>query len=444
MPKTENHSPNMKPSPPNSLVLAAGALALNAIVQAQDQTAPVPRPDEPTLQQRVDNTILEAFTKGRFSFNARLRYEYGHQDNLLRSAALTLRPRMGFTTAPLHGFQAMFEAENITLLSSEEDANLAGTTGQPGRTVIADPETTEVNQVWLSYTNWDTTIKGGIQRIALDNHRFIGDIGWRQNMQTFEAVSVENQALEDLALFYSYVWGVNRIFGGQSPAAANQDYDSDSHLFHAAYSGLKGAQLVGYAYLLDFDNAPAYSTATCGGYLAGSYIWDKDRGGKVNYRGEFAWQTDYGRSPVDYGTEYYLADVSADYGRLTLGAAYEVLSSDNAQGFKTPLSTAHAFNGWADLFLVTPTDGLRDFYAYAGVKLPGNVPLKAIYHKFDADTGGADYGWELDLIATRQFGKHLSVLVKYAHYEAADPISFPAGPALFDKDVFWAQVEFNY
>jgi hypothetical protein len=434
----------MKTNPFLRLLLAAVAPAFTGTLPAQDKPVPVPPPDAPTLQQRVDSRILEAFTRGKFSFNARLRYEYGHQDNVLRSAALTLRPRIGFTTAPLHGFQAMLEAENITLLNREEDANLAGTTGQPGRTVIADPETTEVNQAWLSYSRWDTTVRAGLQRIALDNHRFIGDIGWRQNMQTFEAVSAENQSLPDLALFYSYLWGVNRIYGGQSPVAANADYDADSHLFHAAYSGLKCGQLVGYTYLLDFDNSPANSTATYGGFLAGRYVWDPDHGGRLNYRGEFAWQTDYGSSALDYGTEYYLVDASVDYGRFTLGAACEVLGSDNGQGFKTPLSTAHAFNGWADLFLVTPADGLRDVHAYAGVKLPGNVPVRAIYHKFDAATGGADYGWELDLIATRQFGKHFSVLIKYAHYEAADPITFPSGPGQFDKDVFWAQVEFNY
>ncbi len=39
---------------------------------------------------------------------------------------------------------------------------------------------------------------------------------------------------------------------------------------------------------------------------------------------------------------------------------------------------------------------------------------------------------------SRQFGKHFTALVKYAHYNGA------GAPFAFDKDVFWAQLEFNF
>ncbi len=129
---------------------------------------------------------------------------------------------------------------------------------------------------------------------------------------------------------------------------------------------------------------------------------------------------------------------------FSFGAGYEVLGTDSndagagSVGFKTPLATAHAFNGWADLFLATPAKGLRDVYAYGQVVLPAQVPLRAVYHKFDADSGGGDYGYEIDLQALKKFGKHWTVLAKYAYYDGKD------APVAVDVQKFWAQVEFNF
>ncbi|NJM55301.1 MAG: hypothetical protein HC841_04765, partial [Verrucomicrobiae bacterium] len=134
----------------------------------------------------------------------------------------------------------------------------------------------------------------------------------------------------------------------------------------------------------------------------------------------------------------------------TLGAGYEYLGSDNNAGVRMPLSTLHAFNGWADVFLTAPApaNGFQDLYFIAAVKLPYEVPLRFIYHEFFSAKGGANYGSEFDIVASKKFGKYFTALVKYAHYDAGDAIQFAAPPAAavapFDKDVFWAQIEFNY
>lgn len=386
-------------------------------------------------------TLPEAFTKGKFNFNARLRYEYADQSNLQESYGLTIRPRFGFTTAPVYGFQTMIEAENVTAITDYDKYNAGGSNGQPGRTAIADPETTEINQAWLSYSNWDTTLKGGRQRIFLDNHRFVGDVGWRQNMQTYDAISLENKSIEDVTLFYSYVFDVNRVFGDVSGLpAANQDFESDSHFIHASYNGFKLGKITAYSYLLDFENSPANSSATYGLSFVGGYTFDKDTNTKINYRAEYAHQTDYQSSlPVDYAADYYVAELGGEYRMLNAGAGYEVLGSDDGtKGFATPLATLHAFNGWADVFLNTPAVGLQDMYVWVGAKLPGNIPIKAIYHKFEADSGSADFGDEWDFIVSRQFGKNWTALIKYAYYNGKD------APAAFDVQKLWAQVEFNF
>jgi len=63
--------------------------------------------------------------------------------------------------------------------------------------------------------------------------------------------------------------------------------------------------------------------------------------------------------------------------------------------FTTPLATLHIFNGWADKFLSTPENGLADSYLLVG---GGTERWNGVlvYHDFDADTTGGDYGQEID------------------------------------------------
>ncbi len=396
--------------------------------------------------------IPEALAKGKFSLNVRPRWEHANQSNLRDSDAFTVRTRFGFTSAPVYGFQGMLEGENVAIIGPSHNYNAAGSNPNgAGRTVVADPPTTELNQAWLSYTNWNTLFKGGRQRIVLDNHRFIGDVGWRQNMQTYDAALIENKSLPNAAFLYSYIWDVNRVFGDVSGLPlANTDYDSDSHVLHFTYSEWKWMNINAYTYLLDLENGVANnpnSTATYGGFLNGTVpVHEKVT---LDYRAEFAWQTDYaGYNFADgYETEYYSLELGANLKPFNWGAGYEVLGSDNGSGFKTPLATLHAFNGWADVFLNTPgrefgapagVAGLQDLYAFVGVTLPYEIPFRVIVHQYRSDSGHADYGKELNVVVSKKFGKHWTALAKYAYFDGEE------APTAFDVDKIWAQVEFNY
>ncbi|MEW6302787.1 MAG: alginate export family protein [Verrucomicrobiota bacterium] len=435
-----------------STLLMAGATALLATsnLNAQEKppytappTAPPPAPAAAaapgTLESFLNVKVPEVFAKGKFNINVRLRYEYADAQTLRSSHAPTIRTRFGYTTAPLYGLQGMIEAENITIIGNQDMYNQAGTNpGGAGKTIVADPDTTELNQAWISYSRYDSTVKGGRQRIVLDNHRFVGDVGWRQNQQTYDGVSFESKALKDFNFFYGYLWEVNRVFGDvPGLAAANRDFDADAHLFNVSYSGWKYGKIVAYSYLLAFENSAANSSQTWGLSFAGSYTFDKETNFKANYRAEYAHQADYRNHPFTYDADYYNLEGSADYKRFNVGGGYEVLGSDRGiKGFATPLATLHAFNGWADIFLATPATGLRDIYAFAGVKLPGEIPLKVIYHKFDADFGSGDFGYEWDIVASRAIGKHWMAMLKYAYFDGKAPF--------VDTQKLWAQVEFNF
>jgi hypothetical protein len=402
------------------------SFALLALCAARSLFAAADQPAAPA-------SLEDAFAKGKFSFNARLRYEYADQENLRESNAFTLRSRFGFTTAPVAGLQGMIEGENIAILNHADDYNAAGTNlGGAGRTAIADPAVTDVNQAWLGFTFDKTTVKAGRQRIVLDTARFVGDVGWRQNAQTFDAATLTAKPTPTLAALYGYVSKVSRVFGNKSP---QPDFDSHSHLVNLAYSGLPAGTLTAYAYLLDFKNSAANSSDTYGASFAGATPLTKTF--KLTYRLEAATQRDAGNNPVSYRARYYLAELGGVVAPFDFGAGYEVLGSDNGRkGFATPLATLHAFNGWADLFLTTPARGLRDGYASLGVTVVNGFPLKVVYHRYRSDVASQDYGDEWDAQLTHKVGKAWTLLAKYAAFNGKAPF--------FDTDKVWLQTEYNF
>jgi hypothetical protein len=369
----------------------------------------------------------------RVSLQARLRYEGVQQTGLRDAEAFTLRTRLGIAPAPWRGWTALLEAENVAPIDGDRYSQAGLNPGGAGRAVVADPEGTAISQAWAAYTRGDTTLTAGRQRLVLDNARFIGDSGWRQHPQTVDGFVLRDRSFADTTLTYAYLDRINRVFGDRHPQGY---WRSDSHLFNARYAGIPGGTLAAYAYLLDFSGAGAASScATYGASFSGERKLPD--GLKLVYRAELATHSDHGGSPLDYAARYQLLEAGLDRAGVALILGHEVLGAGGGVGFKTPLATLHAFNGWADLFPTTPATGLRDTYARISTTLPGKVSLVAVQHWLAADRGGADPGDEFDLQCTRQFGRHFSALVKYANFrhEAA---AFP------DVEKFWAQVEFTF
>ncbi len=425
----------------NSTATASAlVLAISSTLSGQETppaTAPPASAPEspPTVKNWFEEKLPDAIARGKPHLNTRARYEWADQNNLRVSHAFTFRTRLGYETAPLYGFKGMLEFEDVRIIGNDDNFNQAGLSGA-GKTPVLDVEDTEINQAWISYENWDSVAKVGRQRILLDNHRFIGNVGWRQNEQTFDALSLQNKSIKDTTLFYSYIHNVNRVLSDEHPMG---NFHSDSHLIHGSYTGCPYGAISAYSYALAFENSAPNSSATFGLNFSGSQTIDKETATKLNYRAEYAFQTDYRNQPIDYEAHYYNLELGGDYQRFSAGAGYEVLGSDNGKGFATPLATLHAFNGWADVFApATPAAGLRDIYAWAGVMLPYKTPFRVIYHKFCSDRGSLDFGSEWDAVASHKFGKHWTALAKYAYYDGED------APFAFTLHRFWMQVEFAF
>jgi hypothetical protein len=351
--------------------------------------------------------------------DARLRYEGVDQQGKSEQAdALTFRVRSGLE-AESGPWSFLAEAEATLAINGDYNSTVNGRTAFP---VVADPQTIELNRVQLQYRGLPhTVVTLGRQRINLDDQRFVGTVLWRQNEQTYDAVRLESAALGPLTADITYSWSVRSIFGIDSPL---QSIGGDNVL--AQLGGKAGPVAIkGFAYLVDQDQAGRrqFSSQTYGARATGSFALSSQF--KLGIIASFARQSDYKDNPNGYAAEYWLGEAQMAAHGLTLTAGYEVLGASSGRpftSFQTPLATAHKFNGWADLFLTTPPNGLRDAYAGLGYALPtprGPVSLSVIYHRFDSDRLDQHYGDEWNAQAAFKLTPHIGLLVKYADYRAA-------------------------
>ena len=348
----------------------------------------------------------------------RYRLEAVDQDGLPRNAtASTLRIKAGIQTAEWNGFSAVVEGEAIANIGAEKfNDTLNGKTQFP---VVADPEDVVLNQAYLRWRHEDIVdAKVGRQAVNLDNQRWIGSVGWRQNDQTMDAAMVTVAPAKGFSASYGYSWRVQRIFGPDSPRGTFRN--NDIHMIRASYDAPVIGNITAYAYLLDIPNAPVLSSQTYGVRLSGK----QDLGdAKLLYTAEYARQSDYGPNLANFRHDYLLLEPGLAMGPVTVKIGLERLDGDGTTALQTPLATLHKFNGWADKFLTTPVNGLRDIYGNIMIKPEGPQWLKgttfqAVYHDYKSTRGNLDYGQEWNFLVARNFGKHLSLSLKYADYDS--------------------------
>ncbi len=371
---------------------------------------------------------------GKVIVEMRLRSESVDQDGFARDAqAVTLRTRLGYETPAWNGFKALVEGENVVAL---DDAYNSTTNGNVRFPVVGDPEVTELNRAQVSWTGKTGDVVVGRQRLILGNARFVGNAGFRQNEQTFDAAKASYRPTKDLTLTYAYIDKVHRVFGRHS---AQGEWDSDSHLVQADLK-TKAGQLTGYGYLLAFDNAPTQSNATWGARFAGARKLQPDL--SLTYEAEFAHQSDYRNSPTDFDLSYLDLGIGLKRPAQWVTVGYERLDGDGRRGFQTPLATLFAYQGWADVFLTTPPGGVRDLNLRAGATVkfgPKGTPVKlqAAAHDFTDDDGSRRYGREVDLLAAVPLSKLLTAEARVAVFDGARP-------GFADRQKIWITLEAKY
>ena len=388
--------------------------------------------------------------------DARLRWEDVDQVGKANKAdAVTARVRLGFEATLMP--KITFLAESTATLAIDKDYyNATPNSKQPTGTypTVADPQTIGLNRLQLQYKDKKTTFTVGRQRINLDDQRFVGSAGWRDNEQTFDAVRLETLLMKNLKADVTYAWKDNTIYGIDGVGANDGHVDGDNVFGSLAYTTKIGT-LTGFGYVVNQDNAARvqFSSKTFGVRFAGKYAFSKKT--SLAYTLSYANETDVKLNPKSFSANYFLGDLALSSQGFTLGGGYEVLGADTSAhvklggalttvSFQTPLATLHKWNGWADKFLTTPATGLTDAYGSFGyttlkVKPLTSLGAMVIYHDYSSDVASLHYGHEWDAQIVAKMKKY-TFLIKYADFSTSSGV--PKG--ITNTKKIWASLEWAF
>ena len=276
-------------------------------------------------------------------WNARLRHEAVDDAAFPNDAdATTLRLRLGVRARFGDHVMALLEGEGIAA-TGDYDSTANGRRGDP---VIADDGGAEINQALLGWRSDNLQALLGRQRVQLGNQRWVGNSGWRQNEQTFDALSFEGSPAKDWHLRYAYFDRVHRVNGDDARDPLARERKLSTHMAEVAWTP-NGMQWRGYALLHDDQDVAAASTATFGLRTVLSRLRD---GSGPSVALEYAHQRDHADNPLSFSHAYWLVEPAWTWHDTTLRAGIEHLGGSGAHALQTPLATLHAFNGWADKF----------------------------------------------------------------------------------------------
>ncbi len=358
----------------------------------------------------------EAIAAGKLHLTLRARIESVDDEPFARDAmATTLRTRLAWQSATYRGFTLSLEADDVHAL--DEGAYNSTVNGATTRPVVGDPLYTEINIAAIAWRSGNTSMAFGRQRLTLDNQRFVGNVGWRQNEQTYDGASLRLKPLSRIELTVAWVWNVNRVFGPRSGAQA-ADWHGDTALLNARLDAGKAGHVALFGYSMRFANAAAVSNLTFGASWTGAATLGGDW--RLPWAFVLASQSDSGDNPTGYKAGYRQVEIGLAREPFAVRVGQESLDGDATRAnhrFQTPLATLHAFQGWADRFLITPTQGIDDRYVAASAALRGST-LQLQWHGYRAAAGSRSYGTEWNVSIARSFAKHYELLAKFADYRA--------------------------
>ncbi len=377
----------------------------------------------------------------------RPRYEYVDVDGSPNDAAnaLTIRTKVGVkigSVLGIKGLSAQIEAIDVSALIDDYAPQ------KSGYETVADPDNTRLTQAYITYTYGNYAFIAGRKYVAIDDHRFIGTVGWRQMPQSLGVVAIAGSPIQNLNFLLAGVYERKGVLD-----KLNVDWHMDKMpiVLDVNYKVSPALKLKGFAYLLtDIHN-------TYGVKASGKL----DFGGiKFSYLGEYAKQTD----PYENDNLDSKPDIDTDYYRIKVGAAYSGFfgnvmytyfgdADGKDAGFSTPLATLHKFDGWSDVLLAGAAKGfdygLKEWCFSVGYKNPTIGKVMVAYLTFDSDkdpgTIGKSVGSEIDVLYAKKLTKRLSFLAKAAFYNADDGY-YTHGNLKGTKDVnkYWLQLDYKY
>ena len=390
-------------------------------------------------------SIGEALFYGTPSVELRLGFEYSSTNDTNSPArGLNLRTRVGYRTDDYLDTNIFVQFQSLVNLVEDFRFDPLGKSGGDlRRDVIGDPDGERVHQAYLEYNGLGSVkLRLGRQEIVLNDARLVGNVNFRQNGQSFDALSLAFQPFPEFLLFGAVINQANTV------ALTHVDLEHFI-LLNAEYTLEETHSFTLYTYLLDDEN-DTRDSATYGMRLDGLC------GDFVEYDVTYAWQGDY-QSGDDHAGELVNAFLGFRFDWGNFGLGYSRISGQEGpdrriedKPFDTLFSTAHKFNGWADQFISTNganlKGGLEDVYFQIGTELMHTQFLLRL-HLFDTTESepgihDSQYGEELDFDISRDLTDQLTAQIRLALYNATNE-NGGLNPTT-DEEVFWARVSYKF
>lgn len=276
-------------------------------------------------------------------------------------------------------------------------------------------------------------LKIGRQEMVFDEARLIGNIGWIQQAQSFDAIRADARR-GDIGLTGFYAQTVSTDTHATLASTLDTTTGPESEFFGARGTyHLKGKDRITAYYYGAFDPNAVTDLGAAGAlvqeiHTVGLYAAATFNG--VRFRIDGAYQFGDVTETRDIDANMLTVSVGTNLD-IAKGARIEVwadyLSGDDGtnaltrKNFTTPYATNHKFYGHVDKFLQNPTTGLVDFVVKFWVKPTAKLKLVAHAHKFTADETSAtltdkNLGSEVDLQLHYVLAKNTKLVLGLSQY----------------------------
>ncbi len=248
----------------------------------------------------------------------------------------------------------------------------------------------------------------GRQEIIFDDARLVGNIGWIQNPQTFDAFRWTYQREN----FNADVVAAQVIANDTHPTMVNVTSDSTADTndgaFYALHTSFKIAQGVINPFLYQVQKPlrlkPGGTVSFDHLQTIGAYI--KQQFGAFGLIFQGGNQTGQVTAAKKHKANFYSLELKAKLSGLGFSLGQDQYSGDKVKGggesntFNALYATNHAYFGFMDKFLFTPSTGINDSYVKLSAPIAG-AKLALNYHNFATASGSYDpnqsMGSEADL-----------------------------------------------
>ena len=366
-----------------------------------------------------------ADSKHEFEPSVRVRYaslEEGVETGA--AASVLLRARLESTWTSY--VSTLIELDHVESFLKDKHSDGVRFNSEPE---IPDVPGSDLNQAVLILGADEWRVHLGRQAINIGNERFVGSVGSWQNEQTFDAALLDGKLLSRSSLKYAYISKANRIFGrdamagGERPLARLGEHEHSTHLINLEFKEWDYWEFGAFGLLLDNDTIPALSSDTWGVRVGANY-----KPNHIQWRLESEIAAQKYETGYDGWIPYYRVKTGLEFKTHELSFNLESLDVKEGTPFRTTLATNHDFQGWADVFGVLPSTGLRDtFVKYTWRNSPWKLDLR--WHYFSSLDDDKTFGQEVDADIIYKFNKNQNILLRIAHYEA----DTPSGPGANDR-----------